>query len=324
MLALAAIGERELAEAELRRLSALAPSDLLPELAAMAQALDLPAASAPEAAPRVARAAGSSCRSPVWKPAGGYKLDRHLIHAVIRAESGFDPGRAQPQRRARADADHARYRARPRQGHAGSPTPARTGCSYPPNNMAVGQAWLQQLGGTSTVQGNLIHLLAAYNAGEGRVAGWLGERASRAAEDDPLLFVESVPLAETRGYIKKVLASLWAYQASQGERSPSLTALAENRWPEWRLPATRRQSPRPRLVPGRIDESRAFQPLRIAVLTVSDTRTAGRRSLGRHLGRARIEAAGHELVGPGHRQGRSRRHRRPSCGPGSLRPRSRS
>ena len=44
--------------------------------------------------------------------------------------------------------------------------------------MAVGQAWLRQLAATPTVKGSLIHLLAAYNAGEGRLQGWLaGELA---------------------------------------------------------------------------------------------------------------------------------------------------
>ena len=78
---------------------------------------------------------------------------------------------------------------------------------------------------------NLIHLVTAYNAGEGRLIGWLAAEL-RGLEEDPLLFVESVPIAETRSYIKKVLGNLWAYQARLGEPSPSLQALAENRWPE--------------------------------------------------------------------------------------------
>ena len=48
-------------------------------------------------------------------------------------------------------------------------------------------------------------------------------------------------------------------------------------------------------MPG-IDESRTFHPLRIAVLTVSDTRTAETDTSGRLLAE-RLEAAGHELVG---------------------------
>ncbi|HEX8621502.1 MAG TPA: molybdenum cofactor biosynthesis protein B [Allosphingosinicella sp.] len=47
-------------------------------------------------------------------------------------------------------------------------------------------------------------------------------------------------------------------------------------------------------MPG-IDESRTFHPLRIAVLTVSDTRTEGTDTSGRLLAE-RLEAAGHRLA----------------------------
>jgi len=50
-------------------------------------------------------------------------------------------------------------------------------------------------------------------------------------------------------------------------------------------------------VPG-IDESRTFHPLRIAVLTVSDTRTEETDSSGRLLAE-RLETAGHELASYG-------------------------
>jgi molybdenum cofactor biosynthesis protein B len=49
-------------------------------------------------------------------------------------------------------------------------------------------------------------------------------------------------------------------------------------------------------MPGRIDETRAFVPVRIAVLTVSDTRTPETDVSGDTLA-ARIAAAGHELAG---------------------------
>ena len=48
-------------------------------------------------------------------------------------------------------------------------------------------------------------------------------------------------------------------------------------------------------MPG-IDESRTFYPLRIAVLTVTDTRTDANDMSGRLLAE-RVEAAGHELAG---------------------------
>lgn len=49
-------------------------------------------------------------------------------------------------------------------------------------------------------------------------------------------------------------------------------------------------------MPGRIDESRPFRPLRIAVLTVSDTRTLADDRSGDTLVE-RLQAAGHELAG---------------------------
>jgi molybdenum cofactor biosynthesis protein B len=48
-------------------------------------------------------------------------------------------------------------------------------------------------------------------------------------------------------------------------------------------------------VPGRVDESLPFRPLRIALLTVSDTRTAADDRSGDTLAE-RITVAGHELV----------------------------
>ena len=48
-------------------------------------------------------------------------------------------------------------------------------------------------------------------------------------------------------------------------------------------------------MPERLDETRSFQPLRIAVLTVSDTRSAADDRSGDVLAH-RIEAAGHELA----------------------------
>ena len=230
VLALAAVGERELADAEMRRLALRAPSDFVQDLAAIARTLELPSAR-----PETARRARANTKPPrltlpAWEPTGGYRLDPSLLHAVIRAESGFDPDARSPKGALglmQIMPDTARHVAKlVKTAYAGDDW-----LLAPPNNMAMGQAWLRELAATPTVKGSLIHLLAAYNAGEGRLQGWLAGELAPAA-DDPLLFIESVPLAETRGYLKKVLANLWAYQARAGGTAPSLQALAENRWPE--------------------------------------------------------------------------------------------
>ena len=229
ILALAAVGERDLADAELRQLALRAPSDLVQDLGAMARTLELP--SAPRGAGRArAERKAPRLKLPDWQPAGGYQLEPSLVHAVIRAESGFDPAARSPKGALglmQVMPDTARHVAKlVKVAYAGEDWLLEPG-----NNMAVGQAWLRELAATPTVNGSLLHLLAAYNAGEGRLQRWLtGELAP--AADDPLLFIELVPLTETRNYLRKVLANLWAYQAHAGRPTPSLLALAENRWPD--------------------------------------------------------------------------------------------
>ena len=229
ILALAAVSERDLADAELRQLALRAPSDLVQDLGAMARTLELP--SAPRGAGRArAERKAPRLKLPDWQPAGGYQLEPSLVHAVIRAESGFDPAARSPKGALglmQVMPDTARHVAKlVKVAYAGEDWLLEPG-----NNMAVGQAWLRELAATPTVNGSLLHLLAAYNAGEGRLQRWLtGELAP--AADDPLLFIELVPLTETRNYLRKVLANLWAYQAHAGRPTPSLLALAENRWPD--------------------------------------------------------------------------------------------
>ena len=45
-----------------------------------------------------------------------------------------------------------------------------------------------------------VHILAAYNAGASRVERW----ATRKAVDDPEVFAERIPFAETRGYVRAI------------------------------------------------------------------------------------------------------------------------
>jgi soluble lytic murein transglycosylase-like protein len=233
-IALGHVGQRDLADDEIRRLAGRARPDLAQGLMALAAALELPSSQM-----RLAqqlrkldgrRHHGALFPLPRWQPKGGYKLDPNLIFAVIRAESGFDPDARSPR------GALGLMQVMPDTGRlvAKGMKLAYNGDAWllhPPTNMAVGQAWLRQLARTKTVDNSLIHLVTAYNAGEGRLAGWL-DRDLKGAREDPLLFIESLPIAETRSYVKRVLANLWAYQARAGEPIPSLQALAENRWPE--------------------------------------------------------------------------------------------
>jgi soluble lytic murein transglycosylase-like protein len=236
-VALGQVGERDLADAELQRVAARAQPELAESLTALAVSLHLPSVQV-RLAKELSRMDGrrsAVARYPLprWQPAGGYRLEPTLVHAIIRAESGFDPTARSPKGAIglmQVMPDTARLVAKGMKiAYRGE-----RWLMHPPTNMKIGQAWLRRLAGTKTIDGSLIHLIAAYNAGEGRVIDW-AKGPLRHAADDPLLYIESVPLAETCAYIKRVLANLWAYQARQGQKIGSLRALAQNRWPEVEL-----------------------------------------------------------------------------------------
>jgi hypothetical protein len=48
-----------------------------------------------------------------------------------------------------------------------------------------------------------------------------------------LLFIESIPLRETRDYVERVLTNLWIYRYRFGQPSPSLDAIAAGDWPSY-------------------------------------------------------------------------------------------
>lgn len=235
-LALAQVGQPRLAEAEILLLADKARLELGHALIALAEATGLPGAQL-KVAQRMRlldgrRHDGSLYPVPRWSPPRGFRVDRALVYAVIRAESGFDVDARSPrgalgvmQVMPETAVEVAR---RAQIAYAGK------GALLDPDvNIELGQHKLIQLSQNRQLGKSLIHVVAAYNAGPNRVAAWL-ERELKGTRDDPLLFIESVPLSETRAYIKKVLTNLWVYRARLGQENVELLALAENRWPELR------------------------------------------------------------------------------------------
>jgi soluble lytic murein transglycosylase-like protein len=98
----------------------------------------------------------------------------------------------------------------------------------PEHNLTLGQRYVQQLLEQDSIHGNLLIALAAYNAGPSMALRW--QRASP-RHDDPLLFLESIPLAETRVYVERVLANYWIYQLRLSQPTPTLDAIAAGDWP---------------------------------------------------------------------------------------------
>jgi hypothetical protein len=51
--------------------------------------------------------------------------------------------------------------------------------------------------------------------------------------DDPLLFIESIPSPETRGYIESVLTNMWMYRLQLAQKTPALNKVAAGSWPQY-------------------------------------------------------------------------------------------
>jgi hypothetical protein len=73
-------------------------------------------------------------------------------------------------------------------------------------------------------------VIAAYNAGPTPVAAWNGLTRDNG---DPLLYIESIPYWETRGYVMTVLRNYWMYEQQEGRKSVSRAALAQGLWPRF-------------------------------------------------------------------------------------------
>ena len=76
----------------------------------------------------------------------------------------------------------------------------------PSLNAQLGGRYLKQL--LTLWDGNPLLAIASYNAGPGAVASWISPQLQQAPE----LWVEAIPYAETRLYVKKVLGNLWHFQ----------------------------------------------------------------------------------------------------------------
>ena len=132
-----------------------------------------------------------------------------LVLAVVRQESGFDP-RAVSHAGARGMMQlmpaTARHVAR-----SLDLDPARHSLDDPAFNLLLGSTYMDRL--VRRYDGSLLLAVAAYNAGPGRVSGWLKRYGDpRAPHIDPVDWVETLPFAETRNYIQRVFEGLTIYR----------------------------------------------------------------------------------------------------------------
>ncbi|WP_432770375.1 lytic transglycosylase domain-containing protein [Sphingopyxis sp.] len=229
-MALAEIGEDKYAGEALRHQAQIGNADQHAQIIAMAGALSLPETQlylAHNTPSGRKVAAVTRYPQPKWEPNGGWKVDPALVFAHTLQESRFQRTVVSPagafglmQVRPGTARDVARWR-----GDSG-PGDLR----IPAVNMDMGQSYLQYLARDASTGGQLPKVIAAYNAGPAPVARWQSEIRDNG---DPLLYMESIPYWETRGYVGIVLRNYWMYEAQQGKPSVSRAALAQGKWPRF-------------------------------------------------------------------------------------------
>jgi len=232
-LALLQIGQTSRAENELRLLQRRARnnSQLVQGILAVAQQAGMPALASQVAS--LAQGDDGRARDvsrfplPTLLPNGGFRMDPALLYALTLQESRFDPNavsRAGARGLMQIMPATASY-------VANDPSLRGEGADRlhdPGFGLEIGQRYVQYLARHEAIRGDLVRLLAAYNAGPGNLARWQPATRNRA---DPLLFIESIPINETRSFVSRVLTFSWIYANRLGLPAPSLDQIAGGNFP---------------------------------------------------------------------------------------------
>ncbi len=229
-LALVQVEENRRAERELRYLAVKADPELARGILALASRTAMPALSVRLAKmlfPNGGGYDGALYPIPPWQPKKGFRVDRALIYALIRQESGFNP-RAKSWAGARGLMQlmprTASFVARDRRLRWGK----RRTLFKPEYNLELGQKYIEILLKDGKIKNDLFLLAAAWNGGPGNLNKW---RRTTNHLNDPLFFIESIPSRETRIFIERVLTNLWIYRNRLGQPTPSLDTIAAGDWP---------------------------------------------------------------------------------------------
>ncbi|MDJ0388479.1 lytic transglycosylase domain-containing protein [Roseomonas sp. E05] len=238
-LALLQVGQRELAEQELRALWPIAQGNpgVLRGMLAVAREAGMTDLASQVAA--LVQTADGRPRDydrfplPRLEPLSGFRANPALLYALALQESRFDPKAVSPA------GARGLMQIMPATAAYIVGDPSLRGSAGlkrlhdPAFSLELAQRYLHHLTAREVVDGDLIRLLAAYNNGPGNVARWAPNLRH---QGDPFLFLESIPVDETRAFVQRVLAYSWIYASRLGLPAPSLDALASGEFPRFGSP----------------------------------------------------------------------------------------
>jgi soluble lytic murein transglycosylase len=132
-----------------------------------------------------------------------------LVLALSRQESEFNP-RAVSSADARGLMQLVPRYAQAEARMVGLPYRSSWLTDDPTYNLRLGRGFLDDL--VDDFGGSYILAVAAYNAGPSRARQWIDELGDPRGQVDPVDWIESVPFAETRNYIQRVLENAQVYR----------------------------------------------------------------------------------------------------------------
>ncbi len=222
-VALWQIGENEFVGPELNRAFVDNNERLDPAMAALARGIGVPNVELRASEKSAARGLLLTGLFPVppYSPDGGYRIDSSLVLAFARIESRFQVSATSPV------GARGLMQIMPATAKRLGVTNPET-LNNPSTALAAGQKYIEIL--LDQLDGSLLELGGAYNAGPGSVSRW---RTTKPGGNDPLLFVESIPVAETRSYVRRLMAYHWLYRRRFGQDAKSLDETARGQWPTY-------------------------------------------------------------------------------------------
>jgi hypothetical protein len=155
------------------------------------------------------------------QPASGFLVDPPLVYALVRHESNFRASAVSPS------GARGLMQIMPRTAHAVAGSQANR-LQDPAVNLSIGQQYLLTLADDEAVDGDLIRLLAGYGQGQGGLRKWVDAVRD---DGDPLMFIEAIPNPNTRAFVEDELMYSWRYASDLRLPATSLDALAFGRYP---------------------------------------------------------------------------------------------
>lgn len=144
----------------------------------------------------------------VQKAAAEHGYDPRIFHALVREESSFNE-RIVSWAGAKGLSQLMPATARQVAGWMGI-TVNKTTIFDPLTNLRIGSRYLDYL--RDYFDGNMVVAVPAYNAGEGNLRKWVRNNNNPPTDE----LVESIPIRETRHYVKRVLGTYQMYNSLYG------------------------------------------------------------------------------------------------------------